>query len=152
MKITEHFTLAEAQSSDTATRLGIDNSIPESLMSNLSRMCETLEKVRAIFGKPIMISSFYRCPDLNKKVGGSKTSAHMDCRACDFTVKGVDTDDAFNNIKSSGIEFDQLILESSSKGSTWIHIGIHKDGSEPRRMVMTGSKTDSGSTFRVENG
>ena len=152
MKITEHFTLAEAQSSDTATRLGIDNSIPESLMSNLSRMCETLEKVRAIFGKPIMISSFYRCPELNSKVGGSKTSAHMDCRACDFTIKGVDTDDAFNNIKSSGIEFDQLILESSSKGSTWIHIGIHKDGSEPRRMVMTGSKTDSGSTFRVENG
>lgn len=152
MKITEHFTLAEAEASDTAKRLGIDNSIPESLMNNLKRMCETLEEIRAIFGKPLMISSFYRCPDLNKKVGGSKTSAHMECRACDFTIKGVETDEVFESIKHSNIIFDQLILESSSKGSTWVHIGIHKDGSEPRRMVMTGSKTDSGSTFRVENG
>ena len=152
MKITEHFSLQEAENSDTAKRLGINNSIPEALMANLKRMCNVLESVRSLFDKPIMISSFYRGPELNSKVGGSKTSAHMDCRACDFTIKGVDTDDAFNNIKSSGIEFDQLILESSSKGSTWIHIGIHKDGAEPRRMVMTGSKTDKGSTFRVENG
>jgi hypothetical protein len=152
MKITEHFTLQEAEHSDTAKRLGIDNSIPEGLMGNLKRMCDVLESVRSLFNHPVMISSFYRGPELNKKVGGSKTSAHMDCRACDFTVKGVDVNDVFSNIKHSDIEFDQLILESSSKGSTWIHLGIHKDGAEPRRMVMTGSKTDSGSTFRVENG
>jgi hypothetical protein len=131
--------------------LGIDNSVPDSLMSNALRICESLESVRALFDKPIMITSFYRCPELNKKVGGSKTSAHMDCRACDFTVKGVDVVDVFSNIKSSNIIFDQLILESS-KTSTWIHLGIEKDGEKPRQMVMSGTKTDKGSTFRVENG
>jgi hypothetical protein len=151
MKITEHFSLSEISKSDTATRLGIDNSVPDSLMGNALRMCERLEEVRALFNKPIMITSFYRCPELNKKVGGSKTSAHMDCRACDFTVKGIAIEDVFSNIKASKISFDQLILESS-KTSTWVHLGIEKEGEKPRQMVMSGTKTDSGSTFRVENG
>ena len=151
MKITENFSLSEISKSDTATRLGIDNSVPDSLMSNALRICERLEEVRALFNKPIMITSFYRCPELNKKVGGSKTSAHMDCRACDFTVKGINVEDVFSNIKASKISFDQLILESS-KTATWIHLGIEKEGEKPRQMVMSGTKTDKGSTFRVENG
>ena len=151
MKITNHFALNEITNSDTAKRLGIDNSLPEELMSNARRMCERLEEVRALFNKPIMITSFYRCPELNTKVGGSKTSAHKDCRACDFTVKGVAVEDVFANIKSSEIIFDQLIIESS-KTSTWIHLGIEKEGEKPRQMVMSGTKTDNGSTFRVENG
>ena len=151
MKITNHFALNEITNSDTAKRLGIDNSLPEELMSNARRMCERLEEVRALFNKPIMITSFYRCPELNTKVGGSKTSAHKDCRACDFTVKGVAVEDVFANIKSSEIVFDQLIIESS-KTSTWIHLGIEKEGEKPRQMVMSGTKTDNGSTFRVENG
>lgn len=151
MKITEHFSLGEISKSDTAIRFGIDNSVPSELMSNLKKMCEKLEEVRALFDKPVKITSFYRSPELNTKVGGSKTSAHKDCRACDFTVKGVDVVDVFSNIKSSNIIFDQLILESS-KTSTWIHLGIEKDGEKPRQMVMSGTKTDKGSTFRVENG
>lgn len=149
--MTPHFSLKEVAHSDTATRLGIDNSVPDSLMGNALRICERLEEVRALFNKPIMITSFYRCPELNKKVGGSKTSAHMDCRACDFTVKGIEVEDVFANIKASKISFDQLILESS-KTATWIHLGIEKEGEKPRQMVMSGTKTDSGSTFRVENG
>lgn len=149
--MTPHFSLKEITHSDTATRLGIDNSVPDSLMGNALRICERLEEVRALFNKPIMITSFYRCPELNKKVGGSKTSSHMDCRACDFTVKGIDVEDVFSNIKASKISFDQLILESS-KTATWIHLGIEKEGEKPRQMVMSGTKTDKGSTFRVENG
>ena len=149
--MTPHFTLEEVTKSETAQRLGIDNSVPAELMGNAKRMCERLEEVRALFNKPIMITSFYRCPELNTKVGGSKTSAHKDGRACDFTVKGVAVEDVFANIKSSEIVFDQLIIESS-KTSTWIHLGIEKEGEKPRQMVMSGTKTDNGSTFRVENG
>lgn len=149
--MTPHFTLEEVTKSETAQRLGIDNSVPAELMGNAKRMCERLEEVRALFNKPIMITSFYRCPELNTKVGGSKTSAHKDCRACDFTVKGIAVEDVFANIKSSKIIFDQLIIESS-KTSTWIHLGIEKEGEKPRQMVMSGTKTDNGSTFRVENG
>ena len=149
--MTPHFSLEEVTHSDTAKRLGIDNDVPLGLMDNVKRMCEKLEEVRSLFGKPIKITSFYRCPELNKKVGGSKTSAHMNGLACDFTVKGLAVEDAFSNIKSSKITFDQLILESS-KTSTWIHLGVEKDGDKPRQMVMSGTKTDKGSTFRVENG
>lgn len=149
--MTPHFSLEEVTHSDTAKRLGIDNTVPLGLMDNVKRMCEKLEEVRSLFGKPIKITSFYRCPELNKKVGGSKTSAHMNGLACDFTVKGIDVEDVFSNIKASEITFDQLILESS-KTSTWIHLGIEKDGDKPRQMVMSGTKTDKGSTFRVENG
>ena len=149
--MTPHFSLEEVTHSDTAKRLGIDNTVPLGLMDNVKRMCEKLEEVRSLFGKPIKITSFYRCPELNKKVGGSKTSAHMNGLACDFTVKGIDVEDVFSNIKASEITFDQLILESS-KTSTWIHLGVEKDGDKPRQMVMSGTKTDKGSTFRIENG
>ena len=149
--MTPHFSLEEVTHSDTAKRLGIDNAVPLGLMDNVKRMCEKLEEVRSLFGKPIKITSFYRCPELNKKVGGSKTSAHMNGLACDFTVKGIDVEDVFSNIKASEITFDQLILESS-KTSTWIHLGVEKDRDKPRQMVMSGTKTDKGSTFRVENG
>ena len=149
--MTPHFSLEEVTHSDTAKRLGIDNAVPLGLMDNVKRMCKKLEEVRSLFGKPIKITSFYRCPELNKKVGGSKTSAHMNGLACDFTVKGIDVEDVFSHIKASEITFDQLILESS-KTSTWIHLGVEKDGDKPRQMVMSGTKTDKGSTFRVENG
>ena len=149
--MTPHFSLEEVTHSDTAKRLGIDNTVPLGLMDNVKRMCEKLEEVRSLFGKPIKITSFYRCPELNKKVGGSKTSAHMNGLACDFTVKGIDVEDVFSNIKASEITFDQLILESS-KTSTWIHLGVEKDGDKPRQMVMSGTKTNKGSAFRVENG
>ena len=152
MNITQHFSLEEVHKSDTAAKLGIDNSVPLGLMDNVKRMCEKLEEVRSLFGKPIIISSFYRSPELNAKVGGSKTSAHMDGLACDFLVSGKFPHTVFDAIKDSNMVFDQVILESSSSGSIWIHLGIEKEGSQPRRMVMYGSKTNDGSVFRVLNG
>lgn len=153
MKITEHFSLSEVEHSDTATRLGIDNSLPESLADNALRTCKKLEEIRQLFDKKIIISSFYRCPELNKKIGGSKTSAHMDARACDFNVQWFDSESAFNKIKESGIVLDQCILESNNKGATWVHVGIEKEGNEPRNEFMLGKKGDSHSTYtRVERG
>ncbi len=153
MKITENFTLSEVERSETANRLGINNSLPDNLISNVKRICERLEEVRSLFGKPIIISSFYRCPELNVKVGGSKTSAHMDGRACDFNVKWFDAETVFNKIKESSIVVDQLIIETNNKGSSWVHLGIEKEGEEPRKQYMIGKKGDTNSTFsRVERG
>ena len=152
MQITENFTLAEIEKSDTATKLNINNSLPLGLHENATRMCKKLEQVRALFDRPIIISSFYRCPELNAKVGGSKTSAHMNALACDFLVKGKFPHTVFDVIRDSNTEFDQLILESSNSGSTWIHISIAKDGETPRRSILYGNKTKDGSLFRVANG
>lgn len=153
MKITEHFSIEEAAHSDTAKKFNIDNQIPDSLMGNLHRMCEKLEQVRSLVGQPIMISSFYRCPELNTKVGGSKTSAHMDCRAVDFNAKFNTAEMVFNKIKDSKIEIDQCIIEQDKRGNEWVHIAIEKEGESPRNEFLRGIKGDTSSKFtRIARG
>lgn len=145
--------MEEASHSDTAKKLNIDNSIPESLLNNLQRMCARLEEVRALVGQPIMISSFYRCPELNTKVGGSKSSAHMDCRAVDFNAKFNTAEMVFNKIKDSKIEIDQCIIEQDKRGNEWVHIAIEKEGESPRNEFLRGIKGDTSSSFtRIHRG
>jgi hypothetical protein len=154
MKITPHFSLEEASASDTAKRLDIDNSVPEELLGNIHKTCEKLEEIRALFnGLPILVSSFYRCPALNAKVGGAKNSAHMDGRACDFNVKGLEPREVLEKVASSKITFDQFIVEQDKRGNEWCHIAVEKDGAEPRNQILYGIKGDTSSSFtRVERG
>ena len=153
MKITEHFSISEVEKSETAKRLGIDNTLPENLIPNVKRVCEKLERIRALYNKPIISTSFYRCEELNNKVGGSKTSAHVNGLACDFTIKGKFPHETFRTILDAGIMFDQLILEEDKRGGVWIHIGLEKEGEAPRQMVMFGKKDKNSSSFtRVERG
>ncbi|WP_256122119.1 D-Ala-D-Ala carboxypeptidase family metallohydrolase, partial [Gilliamella sp. wkB72] len=84
MKLTEHFTLEEFTRSTTASRLKIDNSVPTELMPNIKLSAAKLELVRHALGKPIIITSGYRCPALNARVGGVATSAHTKGLAVDF--------------------------------------------------------------------
>jgi hypothetical protein len=53
---------------------------------------ELLEPIRALVKAPIQITSGYRCPDLNKRVGGSETSQHIQGEAADFVVQGYETE------------------------------------------------------------
>ena len=145
--------MEEASHSDTAKKLNVDNSIPESLLNNLQRMCARLEEVRALVGQPIMISSFYRCPELNTKVGGSKSSAHMDCRAVDFNAKFNTAEMVFNKIKDGKIEVDQCIIEQDKRGNEWVHLAIEKEGALPRNEFLRGIKGDTSSSFtRIHRG
>lgn len=153
MKITDHFSIEEAQHSDTASKFNIDNRIPEALLGNLHRMCSKLEEIRSLIGQPVMISSFYRCPELNAKVGGSKTSAHMDCRAVDFNCKFHSAEMVFNKIKDSKIQVDQCIIEQDKRGNEWVHVAIEKEGENPRNEFLRGIKGDTSSKFtRVARG
>ena len=78
MRLTEHFKLSEFTNSSTATARGIDNTPNEQQIANLKRICEEiLEPLRAFAGQPIIIGSGFRCPALNKAVGGVKNSQHM---------------------------------------------------------------------------
>lgn len=87
IQISEHFKLSEFKSPGTDT-VKYDTDI-----------LAMLEKIRAHFGGPIQITSGYRTPAYNKKVGGSTNSAHMDGRAADFKVK----DKAGNPISSKSV-------------------------------------------------
>lgn len=146
MKLTAHFQLDEFTRSQTATRLGIDNTPPESVMVNLQRLAEALERIRsALGGKAIHITSGYRCPDLNARIGGSKTSAHMDGRAADFVVRGMTPLQAARKILAAGITLDQIIYEGD-----WVHVGIPRVAEPSRGDVLT-ARFDGG-RVRYERG
>jgi putative chitinase len=105
--------------------------------------CEKiLEPVRAKFG-PVTINSSYRAPLVNKAVGGSATSQHVNGQAIDFEVKGVDNKKVADWV-ADNLEFDQVILEfyaAGDKNSGWVHASIKKEGgNRKQRLVATKSK------------
>lgn len=132
MKLSAHFTKEEFEFSQTATRLGIDNTIPQELMGNAKRTAETMEFVRSALGnRPIRVSSGYRGPILNKAIGGALKSVHMQALACDFTCPSFGTVFQAAEVLASILEdYDQLIYEG-----TWIHIGLSEG--HPRREILT---------------
>lgn len=123
MNLTKNFTLAELTHSDTAKARGIDNSLPPHLMRNAKALAERLQLIRDALGVSITISSGYRCPELNKTVGGSKTSQHQLCLAADIHAKDYTAQELFNFISGSNFGFDQLILEKVG-GKEWVHISV----------------------------
>ena len=133
MNLTANFTLAEMVSSQTAARLGIDNAPTPEFITNLQRVAQVLEQIRALLNCPILISSGYRCAALNERVGGSKTSAHMRGMAADFTSPKFGTPfEVARRIQQTGaIGFDQLIHEYGA----WVHIGIADNA--PRHQTLS---------------
>lgn len=131
MKLTTHFTLEEFTFSETAARHDIDNTPDAKTIANLKRVATVLEQVRATVNRPIMISSGYRSPAVNKAVGGSRSSAHMLGLAADIRASGMTPRELAEAIKNYGVRFDQLILEFDR----WVHIGLSEE--EPRNQVLT---------------
>jgi putative chitinase len=146
-QLTENFNLSEMTVSPTAKRLGLSNQPTPEHIENMRYCCEKiLEPVRAKFG-PVTINSSYRAPAVNKAVGGSKTSQHVNGQAIDFEVKGVDNKKVADWV-ADNLEFDQVILEfysAGDKNSGWVHASIKKGGGN-RKMRMIASKSKAGGT------
>jgi zinc D-Ala-D-Ala carboxypeptidase len=123
MSLTKNFTLAELVYSDTAKARGIDNSLPSYLMRNAQTLAERLQAIRDTLGVSITISSGYRCPELNKAVGGTKSSQHQLSLAADIHAKGYTAQELFKFIYDGNFSFDQLILEKVG-GKEWVHISV----------------------------
>ena len=119
--MTEHFTAEELSRSETATRKGIDNSIPHEYLSNAKRVAETLEIIRAHFGT-IRVTSCYRGVELNRIIGGSPTSAHCRAMAADFEIDGQANIDVARWCADNIKNYDQVIYEFGPSG--WVHIGL----------------------------
>lgn len=131
MNLTPHFTLAEFTDSQTAARLGIDNTPPAPVIDALRKTAQMLEQVRALLGKPVFISSGYRSPQVNRAAGGSANSAHMLGCAADFFCPSFGSPlEVCREIAQSDIAYDQLIHEFRA----WVHIAWSP---QPRRMVLT---------------
>jgi len=143
-QLSPHFSLREFTASQTAAQYNIDNSLPVNLLENAVHTCQQLEKIRAILGNnPLIITSGWRTPTLNKAVGGSASSDHATARAVDIRCPQFGTARSVARaLVASNIEFDQLILESPTLPSAWVHIGFRKGAN--RQQVLTkfaGDKT-----------
>ena len=137
MKLSEHFSLSEFEYSATAIRNGIDNSVPDRFIPSLKNLCEqVLEPLRQHVRQPMVISSGYRCPELNKLVGGSPTSQHLTGEAADIYIP--DPKKLlrwYNYLKQSDISYDQLLLER--KGNIlWLHVSCKPNPSKNRHQVL----------------
>ena len=129
----KHFTFQEFERSDTATRHAIDNSIPDRLKGTVAALVDNvLDPLRRAWGKPLAVTSGYRCPELNRVVGGSRTSHHMRGMAADVTT-GNKTDNRrlFQLVLDLALPFTQLIDE---KGFSWVHISY--DPSDLRHQML----------------
>jgi len=130
LKLTEHFTKEEFERSQYAERHGIDNFMGGDVMSCATELCENvLEPLREDFGKPIHISSGFRCGMLNKSIGGSNHSQHMKGQAVDIIASPKDMIRIAHLVQSLELPFDQLIYEG-----TWVHVS---HASRNRGEVMT---------------
>jgi hypothetical protein len=133
MQLSEHFTLEEFTQSDTATRLGLNNTPTPEVLENLKRLSLMLEKVRGVLGRSITISSGYRCPELNKAVKGQPTSQHQIGCAADIKVALMTPDQVVKAIIKSNIQYDQLIREFDS----WVHISVTNTPQDtPRNQTL----------------
>ncbi len=140
-KVTMHFTIEELYASDTAKRLGIDNKPTTQKMINLVYLCAfVLEPLRVAMGRPIKISSGYRCEKLNKAVGGVYNSQHLKGQAADIDIQG---DMAFGRkifeYIRDHLPFDQLIWEHTASGTYWVHVSfVFPDFGKTRKQVIDG--------------
>ena len=122
--LSEHFTIKELTHSDTAIRLGIDNSPTEQVLINLQNVVQfILEPLRNYFDKPIKINSGYRSVALCEALKSKPTSQHTLGEAVDFEIIGIPNQVASEWLVKN-LDFDQCILEYWNPdiyNSGWIH-------------------------------
>lgn len=142
-RVTPNFHLSEFLVSDTAVRLGIDNTPSASILATLTNvLIPGMQAVRDMVGAPIIVKSGYRCPALNAAVRGAQSSQHMDGHACDFVAPQYGPPSrvaALLVAHMDRIKFDQLIHEGG-----WVHISFSP---RPRNEVLTAHFTPQGVSY-----
>ncbi len=138
MNLSPHFTLEEMIKSQAGDRAGIDNLPPPACREALRALCvHVLEPIRERFG-PVIITSGYRGPELNRIVGSSSSSQHPKGEAADIEVPGMSNGDLARWIEKH-LEYDQLILECYKPGipsSGWVHVS-YKAHTPNRKQELT---------------
>lgn len=134
----KYFTIEELCQSETADKYGIDNTPSEEIKKHLTILIDCLlDPLREAWGSPIIVNSGYRCPLLNKAVGGSKTSSHMSGWSVDMHPKNGEME----KFKRFVVQFiktrfwDQCILEKNGDVE-WIHLSLYNNSGKQRMMIF----------------
>ena len=136
--ISKHISYKEGTNSVTAIRRGIDNTPNDEQLDNMVLLAEKVfEPLRAWVGGPIKINSFFRCPQLNKAIGGSTKSQHCHGQAIDIddTYGKVANSEMYNYIKKN-LDFDQMIWEfGDDDNPAWVHVSYVSEDENRRRCL-----------------
>ena len=148
MNLTKNFTLSEMVKSEPALRHGMDNTPGETEIANLKQLAEkVLQPVRDAYQKGVKVNSGYRAPEVNAKVGGSKTSDHCKGQAADIEIPGVANADLAKWI-TENLDFTQVILEFYTLGipdSGWVHVSY--DPQNLKKQVLTATKQNGKTVY-----
>lgn len=148
MQLSKNFSLQEMIKSETALRHGMDNTPGTTEIANLVALCEkVLQSVRDHYAKGVKVNSGYRHPEVNAKVGGSKTSDHCKGMAADIEIPGLSNHELAEWI-SKNLEFTQVILEFYTPGvpdSGWVHVSY--DPANLKKQELTAVKQDGKTVY-----
>lgn len=150
MRISQHITYKEAVHSNTAKRLGIDNTPDDWQIENMKVIAEKVfEPLREWVSGPIKVNSFFRSVETNKAIGGSSRSQHCQGCALDLDdVYGYKTNAEMFYYIQAHIEFDQLIWEfGDDDNPNWIHVS-YVEGKN-RGRVLKAEKIDGRTNYRI---
>lgn len=126
-QLTRHFTLAELTASNKAASLRIDNTPPPELIPRLILLAEMLERIRSVLGSPVVVTSGYRCEQLNLAVGGASTSDHPQGHAADIIAPNFGSATEVAKVLAplvATLGIGQIILEGV-RGKQWVHVSTH---------------------------
>ena len=153
MRLSKNFTLQELTHSNTAVRLGIENTPDKEGIWNLTLLAtELLQPIRDRIGA-LRVTSGYRSPELNA-IFGANRSQHMLCEAVDlqFVKRGkMDNLQIYQAVIDLDLDFDQCILEFGDSTQyndpmrpAWIHISWTVR--ENRKQVLVAYKDENNKT------
>lgn len=124
--------MEELTRSETARRLNMDNAPGKDERANLEALVDNLlDPVREAFGRPLHVNSGYRCPRLNKAVGGAASSQHIRGQAADLDARDGRENRRLFTLIEENFDFDQLIWEN---GGAWVHVSYRSDGKNRRQV------------------
>jgi zinc D-Ala-D-Ala carboxypeptidase len=148
MNLTLHFSLSELTASAKAAKVGIDNTPAPELLPRLVLLAELLERIRERLDAPVIVTSGYRCPKLNRAVGGVTSSDHTQGHAADIVAPkfGTATDVAIALAPLVGVlGIGQIILEGV-KGKQWVHVSTRAPEKSTNRVLTI---TDAGAAVGI---
>lgn len=144
MRLSPHFTLQELTKSQTALRMGLNNTPNPEQVEALKRLCEAiLEPCRKHFKRSFVPSSGFRSKALCKAIGSSPKSQHAKGEAVDFEIRTVPNYELAVFIRDN-LEFDQLILEhydGVDPNSGWVHVSYRGDGKNRKECLSYDGST-----------